>query len=676
VLLFACAFIVPVSVAVVCGPHLALAAASTGALLACVHFRRDTRAVFSVIAGTALFFARLPSVEPPWIATAAPRSAVVLVEGTVATPCRETRTGVLVPLERGPWIAVPGTSHGPLPGTRIRALGRLNPSGRVVSVGAASGLVVTRSPDPLYPPALVERARRKARSRLAEGLPTNTTAILRALLLGDRLPPADRDRMARTGTLHFFAVSGLHLALLATALSRLFGPRAISLLPPLILYAALSGFRTPVGRALLMIVSIVGARAFRRPHRSLHHLLLAATVLLALHPRTLTTPGFLLSFSAYAGIVGIAVPALARRRRDPLRPLATGLGATTRWREHVSAVLWVSASALAASLPATVLLFHRAAPGAILASLLIGPLIPLLLVSAIALLTWPGWAAATWVAEGCTWTLQAAVDLVDAIPFTSFDLARPHPVAIIGYVLVLLLAARRLRGGGGALGPATAVLLAALPLGIPSGPPPGFDLLPAGRGSALLFTGEAGHVLIDAGPRDARIAERLLARGVGHLERLIITHDHEDHAGGADQIVARLGLPDSRGAPPIRSLERLWPPRKAAGLSANDRSLVIRIVGRRHRLLATGDLETRGLRALLERGSALDADVLLLPHHGARNDALADLLLRAAPDHVWVSARPGFSHEASMLTVAWAGITLDTTWDNDHGCQLRDRPVP
>ncbi|MEE2712324.1 MAG: hypothetical protein VX913_06080, partial [Planctomycetota bacterium] len=88
------------------------------------------------------------------------------------------------------------------------------------------------------------------------------------------------------------------------------------------------------------------------------------------------------------------------------------------------------------------------------------------------------------------------------------------------------------------------------------------------------------------------------------------------------------------------------------------------------------DLETRGLRALLERGSALDADVLLLPHHGARNDALADLLLRAAPDHVWVSARPGFSHEASMLTVAWAGITLDTTWDNDHGCQLRDRPVP
>ena len=135
-------------------------------------------------------------------------------------------------------------------------------------------------------------------------------AALRALVLGDRLPPDARERLARTGTLHFFAVSGLHLALLAAALIRLFGPRASFLLPPLVVYAAISGFRTPVGRALLMIASVVGARAFRRPHRALHQVLLAATIILAMHPRSLTTPGFLLSFSAYAGIVGIAVPVL------------------------------------------------------------------------------------------------------------------------------------------------------------------------------------------------------------------------------------------------------------------------------------------------------------------------------------------------------------------------------
>ena len=659
-----------------CGPGVALMVACVGVLIACLRFRVNRMAAVAVIAGSALFAARLPSLDPPWTATPAPRAAVVVVEGTVSAPCRGTRSGILVPIESGPWIAVPGASEGPLPGSQIRALGRLGPSGRVVRVGAAPGLVVTRPPGTLHPPALVERARRGARARLAAGLRPETAATLRALILGDRLPAAERERLARTGALHFFAVSGLHLALLAAALIRLFGPRASFLLPPLVVYAAISGFRTPIGRALLMVASVVGARAFRRPHRALHQVLLAATVILAMHPRSLTTPGFLLSFSAYAGIVGIAVPVLARRRHDPLRPLETGLGATRRWRDHCVTILWISAAALAASLPATVLLFHRATPGARPARLLVGPLVPALLVSAAFLLAWPGLAPARWVAEGCASTLEAAVELIDAIPGASFDLARPHPVAVATYGLVLLLAARRLRGGGRVTGPAVAVLLAALPLGFPSGPAPGFDLLPAGRGSALLFTGADGHVLIDTGPREARIADRLLALGVDRLEHLIITHDHEDHAGGRARIVERLTVASVSDAPAPRSLEYLWPSGETAGLGANDRSIVLRVTGQRHRLLATGDIETRGLRALLEQASALDADVLLLPHHGARNDALADLLLRAAPDHAWVSARPGFANEASMLAVGWAGVTLAATWADRRGCRLRDGPVP
>lgn len=674
-LVFACAFVAPLCLAIAFGPQPATVVAASACLVAVVRFRAHPRATLALVSGAALFVVRLPALERSWIGAPAPRTAVVVVAGVVAGPCRETGVGVQVPIDGGPWISVPDAREGPLPGTRVRALGRMEPGGRVIRVGGPAGLVVTQRTGTFHVPALVERARRSARERLGCGLRPRTANMLRALVLGDRLSSGTRERMAQTGTLHFFAVSGLHLALLAAALTRMFGPRARWLLPALVTYAAISGFRTPVGRALLMVASVVGARAFRRPHRALPHLLLAATIILTLHPRALTSAGFLLSFSAYAGIVGIALPALARRRRDPLRQLEAGLGATGPWREHLIAILWVSVAALAASLPVTVVLFQRITPGAVPASLLLGPLVPALLLAAVVLLVVPGFFLARWVAEACASTLDTVVGIIDATPGASFEIARPYGAAVVAYTITLLAAAYVTRTTGRVARPALAVLIATLPLAVAHGPPPGFRLLHAGRGSALLVTHEEGHVLVDAGPREARVAEKLLSHGVRRLQRMVITHEHEDHAGGRRNVRARLVV-EGEGVHGLSRFQQLWPTGDVADLGANDRSVVLRIMGRRHRLLVTGDLETRGLRRLLERASPLDADVLVLPHHGARNDALPDLLLRAAPDHVWLPARPGFADEASMLTVLWSGIPLETTWAATRGCHLRDAQTP
>lgn len=72
------------------------------------------------------------------------------------------------------------------------------------------------------------------------------------------------------------------------------------------------------------------------------------------------------------------------------------------------------------------------------------------------------------------------------------------------------------------------------------------------------------------------------------------------------------------------TLEVLHPGADINHASSNNAALVLRLVrtdhGIRHGLaLIMGDLEKQGIRALLKSGSDLSADVLILPHHGARS---------------------------------------------------------
>jgi competence protein ComEC len=62
-------------------------------------------------------------------------------------------------------------------------------------------------------------------------------------------------------------------------------------------------------------------------------------------------------------------------------------------------------------------------------------------------------------------------------------------------------------------------------------------------------------------------------------------------------------------------IEVLWPPRSATTDSANDTSLVLRLHHAGRSILLCGDIEEAPQRMLLEQGR-LDADVLVLPHHG------------------------------------------------------------
>ncbi|MAG58393.1 MAG: hypothetical protein CMJ83_19060 [Planctomycetes bacterium] len=625
--------------------------------------------VAATVAGVALALVRGapdPSASTSAALAPGPRSLQVTIEGSVSRVLETERGPPLVVLSDGMQLTIPRSEDPLWPGTRIRVRGRLEARGRRVRVTSADSMVVLQRPSDWRPEVLCEQVRRAARQRLAQIRDPETRACLTALVLGDRLPRPLQERLAETGTLHLFAVSGLHLALLLSMLRPWVGVRARLLLPPLLLYAAVSGLRTPVARALVLVSGALGARALRRPQRPLAQLLFAATLIGVWRPTDLLGAGFLLSFSAYAGILLIGVPLLDRNRKDPLRAL-TLLRPGAALMERVREILVISVVATAASLPVTIMLFHRATPGALIASVLLTPVLPALLGLALLLTIVPAFPPFVIAAEALVAALRTVVTGLEHLPGASMDVARPHPIAVALSCVALVALAWRASHGQATLALTPWLIAAGLALLVPAPPADGFHLLPAGRGAAALLVLPHGRVLVDAGPRSARVADRLLGAGAREIDLLVVTHGHDDHAGGVARVHRRLTVHRTarrlvRGCRVHPDIDVLWPLPSAAMLDDNDHSRVVVGSTLTHRILIPGDLEGTGLSALLERGDPPSCDVLVLPHHGARNDRLVDLLLRTLPDRAWLPARAGFPDEGSALVVAWAGVPVTATW--------------
>jgi len=136
--------------------------------------------------------------------------------------------------------------------------------------------------------------------------------LLKALLLGYRqsLPPALYRTFAHTGTLHIFAISGLHVGVMAAILIAILKMTGLArphwgllLIPALFLYVFSTGMKASALRAFTMAAIYFAAPlAGRRPDPA-SSIALAAILLLAVNPLQITDPGFVLSFTVVSGIV-------------------------------------------------------------------------------------------------------------------------------------------------------------------------------------------------------------------------------------------------------------------------------------------------------------------------------------------------------------------------------------
>ena len=236
----------------------------------------------------------------------------------------------------------------------------------------------------------------RARHRMEEILSIDLESVsevrgaIEGICLGvtEHAPEGFTDDFRFTGTMHLFAVSGLHVGMLAVilwfVLKALRIPRTSAVIltvPMLFFYVLVTGMKMgSIRSATMASILLIGISLFRRSPL-LNTLAAAAFFQLALDTNDLFSAGWQFSYSVVFAII-VAAPSIEVRLRrfhepDPFLP-AKLIGSGERWGfwawHHVSGLAAVSASAWIGAIIPTLAYFHLISFSAFGANLLAVPL--------------------------------------------------------------------------------------------------------------------------------------------------------------------------------------------------------------------------------------------------------------------------------------------------------------
>lgn len=593
-------------------------------------------------------------------------------------------------------------------GARLRAVGRFSANGEddwgrsSRAAGLAGRIKVVRVLENA-PPTGARGALCALRGRVL-GLigpgESSGGALLAGLVAGDRTELRAQgisDEFAAAGLAHLVAVSGSHLAVFASvvdaALLGLGLSSQMRLGAGLTLcagFVALCGAPSSAMRAWIMLTaSRVGRLAGRRGHAP-SGLALAGLGMCLASPHCACDLGFQLSVLSVAALTlfsdwfeAVVVTLLGESASlvwslpRPLRAPASKLG------RYVRSTACASLVCQAATLPLVVSSFGRVSLVSVLSNLVVGPsFAPLLCVVLIAVaFFWvPGLGPlALGLAKSLAGIVVSAVGWLASLPLASVAAEAPGWAALVPLAVgaLLLVLWPRPRPRALRLGCAGVfVLLAVVLLRLYVFVPPSVTVLDVGQGDAILIRDGPHVLLVDTGPADA-ITPALARQHVAWLDGVVLTHLHDDHTGGIDdlaglvscgEVLVGRGVADDLG-PLEEDVDRLcagnveelragdvlgvggftltclWPDASSDGGQNEDSvCLLVEYEGRDGSitLLLTGDAESDVLETVVPRAG--DIDVLKVGHHGSRVSITADEAAKLSPEVVVASAGEGNSY--------------------------------
>lgn len=501
------------------------------------------------------------------------------------------------------------------------------------------------------------------------------SSVIIALILGVKasLSLKYMDVLQTTGTAHLLAISGLHIGICASMcffmlriLWRYVPVRWLFMPAPWLaacgaicissMYAILSGLAIATQRALIMlIVSLLGV-LLKRKVSSVHGFCLALLSVLLIDPFAIMSMGFWFSFTA----VGLLIYALSGRMQVfkgygkiytwlkmqlvmtvgmlPLNLLFFGKSSVIAPIANVIAIPWVSFIVLPFSILAALLTLSIRDAGAfmlLIAEKSFGYLWPFLT----KLAQLPSYA---WQVPEQHWFMS-----IFCAVLATFWLFMPRGIpgkcfSILGFMPLFFVK----------------------PIVIPYGQAE-FTLLDVGQGlSAVVRTKQ--HVLVyDTGAKlsdsfdlgSRVVAPYLQSLGIKKLDTLLISHADNDHIGGA------LGLLNMFPAKNIITNDHkhlaayqltaciagynwewdgvtftiLHPDLWETNKKRNDQSCVLMVQAGEHKLLLTGDIEKRTEQQLIKRyGQQLQADLMLVPHHGSKTSSSLEFLQIVRPKYALI----------------------------------------
>ncbi len=524
-------------------------------------------------------------------------------------------------------------------------------------------------------------------------LPPQQASILIGMLLGDvqEIDDQEYDEYQKTGIVHVFSVSGMHVAFLALLcgwlLKRLDCPRrAVFIISTavLVLYGTLADWPVPVIRSVIMTVLSLLAIYGGREGSLLNNLGLAGIIILLLNPKAIFQISFQLSFAAAWGLIYLY----------------------PRWRilyssrNVITDLLLLSAAAQVAILPLLAYYFNLISPVSLLANLLLGYLSEVVVILGFLFLllgmifTPLGvfmLELAGLLIEIIRWTNPFLLEL----PLAYLWVATPTCASILVYYCGLFAASgsfsRRYSWTGVVL-MSGFLILCFLPASWYHRGSMELVFLDVGQGDCMLIKTPGGEfILVDGGGSNfsdvggRKVLPYLRNRGINSLLLVINTHPDVDHLAGLNALVkempvqaaaipARIAHDKAYG--PFREIVRQegipliemgedwmldeggWSlasvsARASAGQTSdiNQQSLVLRCQWGEFSALLTGDVGIETLARLDEEMKLAAVDVLKIPHHGSKYSLYPALYRSTGPAFAIISvgAHNTFGHPSSAV---------------------------
>ena len=245
-------------------------------------------------------------------------------------------------------------------------------------------------------------------------------------------------------------------------------------------------------------------------------------------------------------------------------------------------------------------------------------------------------------------------------------------------------------------------------------------MLDIGQGNAVLVETATHTLLFDTGPplgkrSDAGrrvIVPYLRAQGVTRLDRLVVSHAHDDHFGGALSVLRAFPSAEVLSSLPVGHRVRraaaghrtclagqhwnwdgitfrfLHPDRAAltegwrGRAGPNSVSCVLRVSNRRHGALLAADAEAPQERTMVARAGAtraagvagaswstLRSDILLVPHHGSLTSSTQAFVAAVSPRHAVFQTgyRNRFGHPKAPVVTRYRAAGAKVWQSVTHG---------
>lgn len=493
---------------------------------------------------------------------------------------------------------------------------------------------------------------------LQRGLPEDVrdyAHLIAAMTLGAREnSPEELEELFRlSGTMHLFAVSGLHVGVVAyilfmTALWMRFPKRrAVLIVIPLILfYALLTGLRPSAVRAAIMLSVFLGGIAISEQARVLNSLGLAGLIILLIHPQDLFRAGFQLSF-AVLFCIAVLAPGLKELLSKPFltdpfipRSLLSFRQRSGNWLANlIAGALALSICAWMGSAGLLSAHFQSLAPIGVIANLFMIPI----------------------------------ASMIICVAMVGFICQGLH----LGWLLVLM---NKLNVGLAIILTLMAQYFSTLPnanfhTGGPGGEKPveelRLEILGQNGDSAILISMpgvEEKFWVIDSGgvrTYQNELLPLLRKKGINRLEGAFITHGDSGHIGAMPVLLETVrpkvliepnaknrarSYPDilrkaeafdiekrqvSAGDVPLETdgvkIVVLSPNGSGTGRIADDRALVLLVEYKGWRILLTSDAGFDTEKELIEAGKNLSADVWIRGQHNALPSGLEEFVSEVDP---------------------------------------------